>query len=102
VPGAIAAALGFFLPTGAIALAAILGWTRLRRSPWPAAVRDALIPVAIGLTLASFYSMARAGLTDPGTDLVAAGSAVALWRTKLPTPLVLLGAGALGALVLAR
>jgi chromate transporter len=86
VAGAVAAALGFFVPTGAIALAAILAWSKLRHSPWPSAVRDALLPVAIGLSLASAYSMGRTGLTEPGTMLVAAGSLLLLWRTTAPTP----------------
>ena len=98
--GALAAALGFFLPTGAIALAVVCVWARLRRSPWPAAVRDGLIPIAVGLSLASAYTMGRVGLTDLGSLLIALVSALALWRTRVPTPVVLLIGGSVGAIVL--
>ncbi len=102
VPGALAAALGFFLPTGAIALATVCVWGRLRQSAWPAAIRDALIPVAIGLSFASFYTMGRAGLADPGSLVIASVSTLTFWRTRAPAPLVLIVGGVAGALVAGR
>ncbi|HZT09370.1 MAG TPA: chromate transporter [Chloroflexota bacterium] len=100
VPGAVAAAVGFILPTAAIGLAVISLWSRLRRSPWPAAIRDALIPVAIGLTFASAYVIGRATLIDVPTALIALISAAALWRTRIPTPVVILASGVVGAVFL--
>jgi len=102
VPGAIAAVVGFFLPTAIIGLVAIGAWGRLRQSRWLAAMRDSLLPVGIGLSLAGFYTMARAVLTDIPSALVAGAAALVLWRTTLPTPLVLVGAGALGVASLHR
>ena len=96
VPGAVAAVLGFFVPTAIIALVAISAWGRLRDSRWLGAVRDSLLPVGMGLSLAGFYTMARAVLTDVPSAAVAGGAALVLWRTTLPTPLVLLAAGAIG------
>jgi chromate transporter len=100
VAGAIAAALGFFLPTGAIALIAVCVWGRLRRSPWPAAVRDSLVPIAVGLSLASVFTMGRAGLTDVGSLFIAGASALSCWRSRYPTPVVLLVGGTVGAVIL--
>ena len=102
VAGAIAAAVGFFLPTGAIALAVICAWGRLRQSAWPAAIRDGLVPVGIGLSWASCYTMARGGLTDGTAVAVAACSAVLVWRRVLPTPVVLLIGAVVGTVALGR
>ena len=101
-PGAVAASLGFFLPTAAIALAVIAVWGRVRQSRWPAAVRDALVPVGIGLSWASFYAMARGGLTDGVSLGVAVGSAALVWRRTFPTPIVLFIGAAVGMLTLGR
>jgi chromate transporter len=99
ITGALAAVLGFFLPTGIIAFAAIQFWSRLRQSPWPAAARAALGPVVIGLVLASVYTIGRGALTDVRSVAVAGGSVLLFWRSPLPTPLVILAAGALGAVI---
>jgi len=97
VAGAMAATLGFFLPTAAVALGAICVWSRLRQSPWPAAIRDALLPTAVGLSFASAYTMGRAGLTDVVSVGIASTTVLLLWRTSVPTPVILLAGGAVGA-----
>jgi chromate transport protein ChrA len=58
--------------------------------------------VALGLTLASVYTMGRSVLSDVTSVAIASASTLIFWRTPIPTPLVILGAGALGALALAR
>ncbi len=102
VPGALAAAVGFILPTAVISFTAILLWSRVRLSPWPAALRVAIAPIAMGLTLASVFAMSRSVLADLTSIGIALVSLLLFWRTKLPTPAVILGAGALGAVFLAR
>jgi len=72
----------------------------IARSAWPSAIRDALIPVAIGLSFASAYTMGWATLTNLASVLIAGGAAIVLWRTRFPTPLVLLACGLLGAIIL--
>src|SRR4051794_11027259 len=47
--GSLAAMAGYLLPTTFIALGAILLWSRIRTSRWPSAVREALVPVTVGL-----------------------------------------------------
>jgi chromate transporter len=98
----VAAALGFILPTSAISLTAILIWGRVRQSPWPSAMRAGLAPVALGLGLASVYTMGLSVMTNVSSLVIDGVSTLIFWRTSLPTPLVILGAGALGALALAR
>src|SRR5262249_8118889 len=92
-PGAIAAGLGCMRPPAIIGLIVIRRWGQLRGSRWPAAIRDALIPVAIGLSFASAYTIGRVTLTSIGVVAITAGSGLVLWRTSIPTPLVLLACG---------
>ena len=102
VAGALAAILGFFLPSGAIGLIFILLWSRVRESRWPAAIRVAVTPVALGLVLASVFAMGRSSVTEIPSMVIAGTSTLLFWRTAVPTPVVILGAGALGAVVFAR
>ena len=97
VAGALAAAAGFILPTAVISLAAILLWTRVRESPWPAAIRASIAPVAMGLVLASVFTMGHSLLADTASVGIAGVSALVFWRTSVSPALVILGAGALGA-----
>jgi chromate transporter len=102
IAGALGAAVGFFLPTVSIGFALILIWHRIRESRWPAAIRDALMPVGRGLVLASVYTVGRSALGDFLTAGIACASLLVFWRTPLPTPVVILVAGGLGAIYLQR
>jgi len=99
VAGAIVALLAFFVPTAIIALIVARIWARIRTSPWPVAFRAAMLPVAVGLTLGSAYTLARAGLGDAQGLVVATLALLLMWRTRLPTPVVLAGTGAVGAIM---
>jgi chromate transporter len=102
VPGALAAALGFFLPSGAIGLTLILLWNRIRESRRPKAIREAITPVAVGLVLASVFTIGRSALTDVAGVAIAGTSTLLFWRAPVPTPVVILAAGVLGAVAFAR
>jgi chromate transporter len=102
VPGALAATLGFFLPTVSIGFVLILVWRKVRESPWPRAIRDALLPVGLGLVLASVFAMGRTALADPAGAVIAGSSALLFWRTRIPPTAVVIATGLLGALLLAQ
>ena len=102
IGGGLAAAAGYLVPTAAVAMVAILLWSRVRTSRWPAAVREALVPVTLGLLFASTYTMGRVILGDWTGAAVALVSLTLLWRTSVPTPFVLLGSGVCGAVVLGQ
>jgi hypothetical protein len=53
-----------------------------------------------GVTVASIYVMASVGVRDEPSVLIAGGVFAILWRTKLPTAAVMLGAAGLGAVFL--
>lgn len=60
--GAVAAALGMFLPgaTGAIVL--VHGWEWMARARWSRALRKALVPVSMGLSLSMLLVLIQLGL----------------------------------------
>jgi chromate transporter len=97
--GGVVALLAFFVPAAVIALVAARAWSEVRRSPWAATVRAAIVPVGTGLTLGSAYTLARSGLQDPPSIVIAGATFGILVRTKLPIPFVLAGAGLLGAVL---
>jgi chromate transporter len=91
-PGAVASALATFGPPCAIYFAAYRLWDRFRNAPWQRIVRLGLVPVTMGLVIASGAVMARAA--DPGwrpAALTIAAAAIML-GTRL-NPLWLLAAG---------
>jgi chromate transporter len=96
VPGALVALIAYFGPAAAIALTVAHLWGRIRTSPWPTAFRTGMMPIVMGLTLGSAYTMGLAGLGNLQTAALAAGAFLVL-RTKIPTAFVVLGAGAVGA-----
>jgi chromate transporter len=100
VPGAAVALLATAVPGALLALAVTAAWDRLQGSPWSQAVRVGLAPLAIGLILASSYSLGRTFVRDVPTLLIAVTASVVLLRTKAPTLAVLAGAAALGSIVL--
>jgi chromate transporter len=96
VSGALVAIVAFFLPPALVALTVAHVWGQIRTSPWPTAFRTGMMPIAVGLTLASAYTMVLAGLGDLSSLLVMAGAFLLLTRTQLPTLLVLGMGGAIG------
>jgi len=76
LPGAVVAFVATYLPTISLAMIAAVVWGRLRDSPWPRAVRTSLIPTAMGLTLASAFSISSAVANDIPALAVLMGSTV--------------------------
>lgn len=64
--GAVAAALGMFLPgaTGAILL--VRGWEWMARARWSRALRKALVPVSMGLSASMLLVLIELGLDSLG------------------------------------
>ena len=97
-PGAVASAFATFGPPCAMYFAAYRVWDRFRDAPWQRIVRLGLVPVTIGLVIASGTVMARAA--DAGwraAVLTIAAIAITL-ATRLNPLWLLLGGGALGGL----
>lgn len=98
-PGALAATVGFFLPSSVLMYAAGRAWDRLRESPWRRAVQEGLAPLTIGLMLAGALVLARAVVDGPvGVGIVAASTAVLLTTRLHPLACIVAG-GLVGVLL---
>jgi chromate transporter len=99
VPGAILATVGIFLPS--FIFVAILNplVPRMRDSEWTAALLDGVNVAALGLMAGVTLIIGRAALVDIPTALVAAVAALLLFRFKVSTIWLVLGAALLGLLL---
>lgn len=99
VPGAIVATLGIFLPS--FIFVAILNplVPRLRQSAWTAALLDGVNVAALGLMAGVTLILGRAAVIDIPTILLALITAVLLFRFKVSTIWLVLGAALIGLLL---
>ena len=98
IPGAIASSIATFGPPCAMYFAAYRLWYRFRDAPWQPTVRNGLVPVTIGLVIASGTVMARAADTGLAAAAVTVAAATLMLSTRLNPLWVLLAGGALGGL----
>jgi chromate transporter len=97
-PGAVASAFATFGPPRTIYFASYRLWDRFRDAPWQRIVRLGLVPVVMGLVIASGMVMARAANTGwRAASLTIAAAAITL-ATRLDPMWMLLAGGALGGL----
>jgi chromate transporter len=97
-PGAVASAFATFGPPCTIYFASYRLWDRFRNAPWQRIVRLGLVPVVMGLVIASGMVMARAANTGwQAAALTIAAAAITL-ATRLNPMWMLLAGGALGGL----
>ncbi|MGH2415539.1 MAG: chromate efflux transporter, partial [Microcystaceae cyanobacterium] len=94
--GAIAGTLGIFLP------AFVLVWLvnpwvpKLRRSSWASGFLDGVNAASLGLMAGVTYVLARAALVDGLTIVVAASSAIIVFRYKVNSAWLVLAGGVIG------
>jgi len=97
--GALAATVGFFLPSGLLTLAVGSVWDRFESHPWRRMIQHGLAPVSIGLMLSGVYAVGHAALRD----WIGAAIAVSVFATCMTTktnPILLILGGALVGLAL--
>jgi chromate transporter len=97
LPGAIASAFATFGPPCTMYFASYCLWDRFREARWQPVVRAGLVPVTIGLVVASGVVMASASYTGWVALSVTLVSAALLLGTRINPLWMLLGGGALGA-----
>ncbi len=106
--GAVVATVGMFVPSSAIMIGADVMWERFKTSPWRAIVSHGLGPAIVGLVWASVFTIGR-GVDFPPAWPVTLGTwtnlvpyavtafvLLAMMRTKLSAPLLILIAGVAG------
>ena len=96
--GALASAVATFGPSCTVAFAAFRLGHRFRDAPWQRIVRRGLVPVTVGIVIASGYVLARAA--DNGWQAVSITGAAAglILGTRISPLWILVAAGAIGGL----
>jgi len=96
--GAVTTTASFLVPTGLIALAVERYGARHHKARWHVAIRQALVPVTIGLLLSTGYLLGSGTMTPCGIGLMLVTIGVLMRTTWSPLLLTALGAllGALG------
>ena len=99
VAGVAGALVATIAACGPSSVACYIAWhfaDRLRQSPWRMIVQRAMAPIAIGLILASGYTVARGADRSPGAfALTLIATAMLAW-TRVNPVWVLMGAGLVG------
>ena len=98
IPGAVASALATFGPACVIYFTAWRLWDKFHAAPWRRIVSTGLLPVTVGLVIASGVVMARAADAHPAAVAVTVAAAVLMLRTRLNPLAILLAGGVLGGL----
>lgn len=97
--GAAAATLGFYGPTALLSAAIALLWRRHGDHPWVISFRHALLPFGGGVLLASALVLGQGSIHGWAGALLALGCFLLLWKTKVNSALVVIGAAVVGALI---
>ena len=99
--GACAAALGVFLPVYLMVILAAPLFRKHGQNPGLKAAVRGVTAGAVGAIAGSVVVLGRGAIRDVPTLLIAGGTLALIWKTKIPEPLLVIGAGLLG-LVLAH
>jgi chromate transporter len=97
-PGAVASAFATFGPPCTMYFAAYRLWDRFRDAPWQRIVLLGLVPVIMGLVIASGTVMARAAGTSWRAVALTVAAAAIMLLTRLSPMWMLLAGAALGGL----
>jgi chromate transporter len=98
IPGAIVSSMATLGPPCAMYFTAYRLWYRFRGAPWQSTVRNGLVPVTIGLVIASGTVMARAAGAGLAAAVLTVAAAILMLGTRINPLWVLLAGGALGGL----
>lgn len=100
IPGALVAALAFFVPTGILTFAVGRIWNRIAAWPWRASIQRGLGPVAIGLAVGGLITFGRSAVTGWVTLVVGLVVFYLSLKTRVNPALLILGGAAVGAIAL--
>jgi chromate transporter len=96
LPGAIAAAMGVFLPVYLVVVLLTPFYERFARNPQVQAFVRGVTAAASGAIAGAVIVLGRRAVTDMSTALIALGSLGILIRFKIPEPIIVIVAGLAG------
>lgn len=91
--GALAAGLGFFIPSSILVFFIGRLWNKIGDTPWRRSVQKSLEPLSIGLMLSGVYSIGHFSLSSPIAWLCAGVSLFCFFKTKINSVLVIFVSG---------
>ncbi|HEX42706.1 MAG TPA: chromate efflux transporter [Phycisphaerales bacterium] len=97
--GAVVATVGIFLPSFVFVAVSNPLIPRIRRSAWAGSLLDGVNVASLGLMAAVTWQLGRASLVDPLTVVMAAAAFVLLFRYKVHSTWLILGAAAMGLVI---
>ncbi len=92
--------LSFFLPSSILCFYVGRVWNRFSDSPWRRSIQNALEPISIGLMASGVYAVGKASIVNPITLALALVTLYLILRTKINPVFVILGSGAIGAILI--
>jgi chromate transporter len=98
-PGAVAAAIGVFLPVYLFVVIPFPWFDRISENPKVKGFVGGVTAAASGTIAGACFVLARRAVVDAPTLLIAVGALAIAWRFKLPEP-VLIAAGALAGIII--
>jgi chromate transporter len=96
--GALASAVATCGPSSAVAFVAFRLGDRFRDAPWQRIVRRGLVPVTVGIVIASGYVLARAADNGWQATAITGAAAGLILGTRISPLWILIAAGAIGGL----
>jgi chromate transporter len=98
VPGAMVATVAIFLPAFIFVGAVTPLARRIRDRQWTSSLLDGINAAALGLMAGVTYQLGRDAVIDPLSLALAGMAALLLWRTRLNSAWLMLGAAVVGIL----
>src|SRR5215203_5669882 len=98
-PGATLAAIGIFLPVWVLTVIPAPWFVRHRHNAQLRAFSDGATAAASGAIAGAVVVLGQRAIVDLPTAAIALASLVVLWRFKVPEPLLVVAAGAIGLIV---
>lgn len=99
-PGAAVAAVAMFVPAALIVLGLSALYDRFREHAWRALFQRVMIPIVLGLSWVGVVLLARGAVGTWETWVIAAAATALMLWTRFNASLIIVAAGALGALIL--
>jgi chromate transporter len=99
LPGAIAAALGVFLPVYLFVIILTPFYERIAKHPGVSAFIFGVTAATTGAIVGSLYNLGRHSLTDIPSMVIAGVTVLLLFRFKIPEPAIVIVAAAIGLLL---
>jgi chromate transporter len=98
-PGATLAAVGIFLPVWVLTVIPAPWFVRHRNNPQLRAFSDGATAAASGAIAGAVVVLGQRAIVDIPTAAIALASLGVLWRFKIPEPLLVVAAGAIGLVI---